>query len=55
MITMQINNNELRGSKRSLPESTLQRIAHIKELFKNARTMAEKQAIAKMLAKQSAV
>ncbi|BDS05511.1 hypothetical protein NT6N_05510 [Oceaniferula spumae] len=52
---MQINNNELRGNKRSLPESTVQRIARIKELFKNARTMAEKEAVAKMLAQQSSL
>ena len=31
------------------------RISKIKELFKNARTMAEKQALAKMLAKNSAI
>lgn len=50
---MQINNNALRGNKRRLPESTMQRIARIKELFKNARTTAEKQAVAKMLAEQA--
>lgn len=38
-----------------LPESTMARISKIKELFKNARTMAEKQALAKMLAKNSAI
>lgn len=31
----------------------MERIARIKELFKNARTMKEKEAVAKMLASQT--
>ena len=52
---MQIYNNNLRTQKRALPETTLDRIEKIKELFKNARTMAEKEAAAKMLSKKSLI
>jgi len=47
---MQINNNDLRASKSSLPAATMERIIHVKELFKTARTMKEKEALANMLA-----
>ena len=50
---MQINNNALRSHNCNLPESTKERIAQIKELFKKARTMKEKVALAKALCSQT--
>ena len=52
---MQINNNGLRVKTATLPESTKERISEIKELFKKARTMKEKIALAKQLSAQSPV